>query len=72
MADAPDFRVDNQRIAANADYVFSRDPVNFIRLFWVADRSNMPIHPATTRLITSLGIRADYSPFERGTFNAWG
>ena len=52
MADAPDFRIENQRIAATADYVFSRDPVNFLRLFWVADRSNLPIHPATTRLVT--------------------
>ena len=52
MEDAPDFRIENQRIAAAADYVFSRDPVNFLRLFWVADRSNLPIHPATTRLVT--------------------
>ena len=52
MEDAPDFRIDNQRISAIADNVFARDPVNFIRLFWVADRSNLPIHPATTRLVT--------------------
>ena len=52
MADAPDFRVERQRIVAGDDAVFSRDPVNFLRLFWVADRSNLPIHPATTRLIT--------------------
>ena len=32
--------------------VFARDPVNLIRLFWLADRYNLPIHPDATRLVT--------------------
>ena len=31
---------------------FERDPVNLIRLFWLADRHNLPIHPDATRLAT--------------------
>src|SRR5207245_1618441 len=28
------------------------DPVNLIRLFWLADRHNLPVHPDATRLAT--------------------
>ena len=31
---------------------FERDPVNLIRLFWLADRHNLPVHPDATRLAT--------------------
>ena len=46
IAEAKDFKVDNDRVNVVRDDVFERDPVNLIRLFWVADRSNLPIHPA--------------------------
>ena len=39
VAEAPDFRVDVERVNVVADDVFEKDPVNLIRLYWVADRS---------------------------------
>ncbi len=38
---------------------FERDPVNLIRLFWVADRSGLAIHPDATRLVTQSLKRID-------------
>ena len=48
----PDFQVDNDRIGLARDDAFARDPVNLIRLFWLADRHNLPVHPDATRLAT--------------------
>ena len=48
--DADDFTVDNNRINVRGDDAFERDPVNFIRLFALADRHNLPIHPDASRL----------------------
>ena len=45
IADAKDFKVDNDRVNVIRADAFERDPVNLIRLFWIADRSNLPIHP---------------------------
>ncbi len=39
------------RIKATREDVFDRDPVNIIRLFWLADRHQMAIHPDATRLV---------------------
>ena len=51
-----DFLVDNGRITVADDEVFQRDPINFLRLFWYADRQQLPVHPDATRLVTlSLG-----------------
>jgi [protein-PII] uridylyltransferase len=50
--DADDFVVENDRIGLSDDGAFERDPVNLIRLFWLADRHNLPIHPDATRLAT--------------------
>jgi len=47
-----DFIIDNNRINVNAEDVFERDPVNLIRLFWLADKHNLAIHPDATRLAT--------------------
>ncbi|MEZ0169461.1 [protein-PII] uridylyltransferase [Microvirga sp. TS319] len=47
-----DFVIDNNRINVNNDEVFARDPVNLIRLFWLADKHNLAIHPDATRLAT--------------------
>ncbi|WP_375461012.1 [protein-PII] uridylyltransferase [uncultured Enterovirga sp.] len=54
--DSPDFQIDNDRITVRRDDVFERDAVNFIRLFWLADRHNLPVHPDASRLASrSLG-----------------
>jgi [protein-PII] uridylyltransferase len=50
--EADDFVVENDRIGLKDDGAFERDPVNLIRLFWLADRHNLPIHPDATRLAT--------------------
>ncbi|MGO4572532.1 [protein-PII] uridylyltransferase [Microvirga sp. 2TAF3] len=46
------FIIDNNRINLRIEDAFERDPVNLIRLFWLADRHNLPIHPDATRLAT--------------------
>src|SRR5574337_1991985 len=45
IAEAKDFRVDADRVNVIRPDAFERDPVNLIRLFWIADRSNLLIHP---------------------------
>ncbi|WP_243374971.1 [protein-PII] uridylyltransferase [Microvirga solisilvae] len=47
-----DFIIDNNRINVKSEEVFANDPVNLIRLFWLADRHNLAIHPDATRLAT--------------------
>ena len=47
-----DFIVDNNRVNVAPGNVFERDPVNLIRLFWLADRHNLAVHPDATRLAT--------------------
>ena len=59
IADAKDFKVDNDRVNVIRTDAFERDPVNLIRLFWIADRSNLPIHPDATRLVTQSLKRID-------------
>ena len=59
IADAEDFKVDNHRVNVIRDDAFERDPVNLIRLYWIADRSNLPIHPDATRLVTQSLKRID-------------
>ncbi|WP_210497381.1 [protein-PII] uridylyltransferase [Microvirga antarctica] len=49
---ADDFIIDNNRINVVDDLAFERDPVNLIRLFWLADKHNLPINPDATRLAT--------------------
>ena len=59
IADTRDFKVENDRVNVIRDDAFERDPVNLIRLFWIADRSNLPIHPNATRLVTQSLKRID-------------
>ena len=47
-----DFEVENGRVTVTAPDVFAADPVNLIRLFWVADRYGLAIHPDATRHVT--------------------
>ncbi|MGD0142783.1 MAG: [protein-PII] uridylyltransferase [Rhizomicrobium sp.] len=46
-----DFYVENGRLNARAN-VFRRDPVNFIRIFHVADAKGVDVHPNALRTIT--------------------
>ena len=49
---ADGFTVEVDRITVAGPDVFERDPVNLIRLYWLAERRAMPIHPDATRLVT--------------------
>src|SRR6202167_2236063 len=69
IADAEDFKVDNDRVNVVRDDAFEREPVNLIRLFWIADRSNLPIHPDATRLVTQSLKRIDARLREDGEAN---
>jgi [protein-PII] uridylyltransferase len=50
--DSEDFIVDNDRVNVRTEDAFESDPVNLIRLFWLAERHNLPIHPDAKRLAT--------------------
>ena len=47
-----DFAIEFDRVTVARRDVFERDPVNLIRLFSIADRYGLPIHPDATRLVT--------------------
>jgi [protein-PII] uridylyltransferase len=49
---ADGFAVELDRLTIADQHVFERDPVNLIRLYWLAERHTMPIHPDATRLVT--------------------
>ncbi|SDR32518.1 UTP--GlnB (protein PII) uridylyltransferase, GlnD [Rhizobiales bacterium GAS191] len=50
--DTPGFAVWNGRLTLAADDVFETDPVNLIRLFWLADKRDLAIHPEAKHLVT--------------------
>src|SRR5215211_6166534 len=50
--ESDDFVVDYNRINLTGESAFERDPVNLIRLFWLADRHNLAVHPDASRLAT--------------------
>lgn len=60
-----DFIVDHDRISIVDNDVFKRDPVNIIRLFWMADHHGLPLHPDALRAVTlslrliDAGLRAN-------------
>ncbi len=55
-----DFVVQAGRITTAGPEVFTRDPVNLLRLYWHADRDQLPIHPDAVRQVTlSLGVVRD-------------
>src|SRR5690606_27115230 len=45
VSGSTDFVVENERITIADDQVFSRDPVNLIRIFHLADANNLAFHP---------------------------
>jgi len=56
-----DFFIENGRVTVTKKNVFERDPVNLIRLFWLADQNSVAIHPDATRLVTLSLKRIDAS-----------
>ncbi|HTJ03593.1 MAG TPA: [protein-PII] uridylyltransferase, partial [Methylovirgula sp.] len=47
------FIIDNGRISVPSTDIFRHNPVNLIRLFWLADRSGLAIHPDAKRAVIS-------------------
>ncbi|PPD44661.1 MAG: [protein-PII] uridylyltransferase [Methylocystis sp.] len=47
-----DFIIAQDRISVADENVFQRDPVNIIRLFWLADHHGLPLHPDAMRAAT--------------------
>jgi [protein-PII] uridylyltransferase len=47
---ADDFVLDHGRLNTRGPQAFERDPVNLVRLFHLADRHDLPIHPEASRL----------------------
>ncbi|MEP0235025.1 [protein-PII] uridylyltransferase [Roseibium sp.] len=45
------FEVENNRLNAKSDTVFSDDPINLIRVFQVADKNDFNLNPELTKLI---------------------
>ncbi|WP_428350368.1 [protein-PII] uridylyltransferase [Lichenifustis flavocetrariae] len=52
IAGTRDFAVELDRVTVARRDAFIRDPLNLIRLFWVADHYGLAIHPDATRLVT--------------------
>lgn len=52
LVGAPGFIVDNHRINVADDQVFEADPVNLLRLFWLADKHGFELHPNALKLVT--------------------
>jgi [protein-PII] uridylyltransferase len=50
VLDSDDFVVDNNRINIADPEAFRRDPVNLIRLFWLAQKHNVAFHPEAMRV----------------------
>ncbi len=47
-----DFAIEVDRVTVARPDVFESDPVNLIRLYWIANKHRLPIHPDATRLVT--------------------
>src|SRR5271169_2252143 len=52
LTETDDFVIDNNRINIAGPKVFARDPVNLIRLFYLAQKHNLAIHPEAMRVAT--------------------
>ena len=50
--DRPGFAEDGGRLTVDGPETFERDPVNLIRLFVIADRRNLDLHPDAYTLVT--------------------
>lgn len=47
-----DFLLEGDRITVRSEDVFRNDPVNLVRLFWLAQQYDLPLHPHASRLVT--------------------
>jgi [protein-PII] uridylyltransferase len=56
-----DFAIETDRVTVAQPDVFEKDPINLIRLFWIADQYILPIHPDAARLVTRSLRRIDNS-----------
>src|SRR5271170_1673716 len=52
LSETDDFEIENNRINLARATVFKRDPVNLIRLFHLAQKHNLAIHPEAMRAAT--------------------
>jgi [protein-PII] uridylyltransferase len=52
LSESDDFVIDNNRINIARPNVFARDPVNLIRLFHLAQKHNLALHPEAMRAAT--------------------
>jgi len=52
LAESDDFIVDKNRINVASAGIFKRDPVNLIRIFYLAQKHNLAFHPDAMRAIT--------------------
>ncbi|MCW2284469.1 [protein-PII] uridylyltransferase [Rhodoblastus acidophilus] len=53
------FAIETDRVTVASNDIFERDPVNLIRLFWVAAHNELAIHPDALRLVTQSLPRID-------------
>ncbi|MGQ4273988.1 [protein-PII] uridylyltransferase [Terrihabitans sp. B22-R8] len=52
LPETEDFLVVGERLTVRDNEVFTRDPVNLIRIFHLADRHDLALHPDAMRLVT--------------------
>jgi [protein-PII] uridylyltransferase len=52
LSETDDFVIDNNRINIARPNVFARDPVNLIRIFYLAQKHNLAFHPEAMRAAT--------------------
>ena len=50
LKDTTDFIVDHERLNVADDEAFKRDPINLIRMFHIADKRDLALHPDAMRL----------------------
>ncbi|WP_237152745.1 [protein-PII] uridylyltransferase [Oryzibacter oryziterrae] len=52
LPETPQFVIENDRLSVADETIFEKDPVNLLRIFAVADKSNLDFHPDALKLIT--------------------
>src|SRR5580658_3942995 len=52
LSETDDFIIDNNRINIARPNVFARDPINLIRIFYLAQKHNLAFHPEAMRAAT--------------------
>jgi len=55
--EAPGFHLEGRRLTVDGPETFDADPVNLLRLFWIADQRDLDLHPDAFTLATrNLGL----------------